>query len=146
MRTSSAVSLLVLLAACGEPPVPAPVVRLAETADTLIVPVVQLTAARPLSDGRWVMIATNEVELQVADDGPGIADADKQKVFERFHAIPNHRRSADQAGSAQPSSGLGLAIVQSIAHAHSGQTLVRDNLPQGVVLIMRWPITTPPAP
>lgn len=86
------------------------------------------------------------VELQVADDGPGIADADKQKVFERFHAIPNHRRSADQAGSAQPSSGLGLAIVQSIAHAHSGQTLVRDNLPQGVVLIMRWPITTPPAP
>lgn len=86
------------------------------------------------------------VELQVADDGPGIADADKQKVFERFHAIPSHRRSADQAGSAQPSSGLGLAIVQSIAHAHSGQALVRDNLPQGAVLVMRWPITTPPAP
>ena len=67
MRTSSAVSLLVLLAACGEPPAPAPVVRLAETADTLIVPVVQLTDAKPLSDGRWVMIATNELELQVAD-------------------------------------------------------------------------------
>lgn len=86
------------------------------------------------------------VELQVADDGPGIADPEKQKVFERFHAIPGQRRSADQARSAQPSSGLGLAIVQSIAHAHSGQALVRDNLPQGAVMVIRWPMTTPPAP
>ena len=86
------------------------------------------------------------VELQVADDGPGIADPEKQKVFERFHAIPGHRRNADQAGPAQPSSGLGLAIVQSIAHAHSGQALVRDNLPQGAVLVMRWPTTTPLSP
>lgn len=86
------------------------------------------------------------VELQVADDGPGIADPAKQKVFERFHVIPGHRRNADQAGPAQPSSGLGLAIVQSIAHAHSGQALVRDNLPRGAVLVIRWPMTTPPAP
>lgn len=67
MRTPSAVLVLLLLAACGEPPAPAPVVRLPQTADTLIVPVVQLVDARPLSDGRWVMIATNELQLQLAD-------------------------------------------------------------------------------
>lgn len=86
-------------------------------------------------------ILADWVELQVADAGPGIADPDKEKVFERFHAIPGQRHSADQAGSAQPSSGLGLAIVQSIAHAHSGQALVRDNLPQGTVMVIRWPMS-----
>jgi signal transduction histidine kinase len=81
------------------------------------------------------------VELQVADFGPGIADEDKQKVFERFHVIPRrHRRVSDCEAPPPASSGLGLAIVQSIAHAHGGEALVRDNSPQGAVLVLRLPL------
>lgn len=90
--------------------------------------------------------AAGWVELQVADEGPGIAEPEKQKVFERFHTLSSRRHSAAQGGSAQPASGLGLAIVQSIAHAHSGQALVRDNHPRGAVLVMRWPMTTTHSP
>jgi len=72
------------------------------------------------------------LELQVADLGPGIVDAEKQKVFERFHAVAH--------GGRPVSSGLGLAIVQSITQAHGGQALVRDNLPHGAVLVLRLPV------
>lgn len=45
-------------------------------------------------------------ELQVRDDGPGIAIADRERVFERFVRLPHHVESG---------SGLGLAIVQRLA-------------------------------
>jgi len=86
-----------------------------------------------------------ELVLEVADCGPGIADDQKAKVFERFHAIPkNDPRTTDantEPAHASTSSGLGLAIVQSIAQAHGGQALVRDNLPQGAVLVVQLPLT-----
>jgi len=85
-----------------------------------------------------------QLELAVADCGVGIADDQKAKVFERFHAIPKTARRATDAAtptdSQKPASGLGLAIVQSIAQAHGGQALVRDNLPHGAVLVLLLPM------
>lgn len=49
-----------------------------------------------------------EFELQVQDDGPGIASSDRERVFERFVRLP---------GQVEPGSGLGLAIVQRVAAA-----------------------------
>lgn len=49
--------------------------------------------------------------LWVADEGPGVAPEDRERVFERFARVGD--RSA-------PGSGLGLAIVAAIAHAHEG--------------------------
>jgi len=55
-------------------------------------------------------VLDNIVSLSVADDGPGIAEAERQLVFERFYRV---------AGSDQPGSGLGLAIVaQAVAKLH----------------------------
>lgn len=72
--------------------------------------------------------------LEVADCGPGIADDQKAKVFERFHVVAKKSQR-------EPSRVLGLSIVKSIPQAHGGQTLVCDNLPHGAVLVLHLPIT-----
>jgi len=57
--------------------------------------------------------------LEVADAGPGIADAEKELVFERFHRADPRRRGVQ-------GSGLGLAIARGIAAGHGGELWVED--------------------
>lgn len=54
----------------------------------------------------------DEVVIEVEDDGPGVSEGNRDKIFERFFT---HRPSAAPAGS-----GLGLSIVRTIALAHGG--------------------------
>ncbi|WP_306356606.1 MULTISPECIES: cell wall metabolism sensor histidine kinase WalK [unclassified Nocardia] len=58
--------------------------------------------------------------LVVADDGPGIAPSDRERVFESFTRVDGARRRSH--GGA----GLGLAIVREIAAAHGGVVAVDD--------------------
>ncbi|MGW0172767.1 ATP-binding protein [Rhodococcus sp. NPDC003322] len=58
--------------------------------------------------------------VTVSDNGPGIADADKERVLQRFVRLDTAR----ERGSG--GSGLGLAIVSEIVHAHHGQVVVAD--------------------
>jgi len=67
------------------------------------------------------------VRLEVADDGTGIADADKIRLFE-----PNF--STKKAGM-----GLGLTIVNSIVTDHNGRIRVQDNLPRGAKFVIELP-------
>ena len=53
----------------------------------------------------------DQVELAVEDDGPGIPESERTRVFDRFHRAETRRRSG---------SGLGLSIVSAIAAAHRG--------------------------
>lgn len=71
--------------------------------------------------------------LTVADEGPGIPDADKERVFERFHQT--------KAGRAIPARGvgLGLAICRHIVAAHRGAIRVADNQPRGSVFSVELP-------
>lgn len=71
----------------------------------------------------------NRVELQVCDRGPGIADAEKDKVFQRFYS--------SQIGC---SHGLGLAIVDSVARAHGGSAVAADNPGGGAMLLVYLPL------
>jgi signal transduction histidine kinase len=64
------------------------------------------------------------VTLTVDDDGPGIPEADRARVFERFVRL-DEARSRDAGGS-----GLGLAIVAAVAVAHGARVLV-DAAPLG---------------
>lgn len=70
--------------------------------------------------------ARGAVLLQVLDDGPGIAPADRARVFDRFYRA---------AGQAEWGSGLGLSIVRSIAEAH-GAEITLDDGPSGRGLLV----------
>ncbi len=70
-------------------------------------------------------------ELWVRDRGPGVPDAAKPSVFERFHR-------GDQAPS-RTGSGLGLHIVQVIARAHQGAVRVEDAPGGGALFVLSVP-------
>ncbi len=58
------------------------------------------------------------IDLTVTDTGPGIPELERPKVIERFHRMDSART--------QPGSGLGLALVQSVADLHGGALLLDD--------------------
>ncbi len=61
-----------------------------------------------------------KVELAVEDDGSGVPEAERERIFERFTRL-DEARSRDSGGS-----GLGLAIVSEIVAAHGGSITVTD--------------------
>ena len=71
--------------------------------------------------------------LQVADEGPGIPDGDKARVFDRFHQT--------EAGRAVRwrGVGLGLSICRQVVTAHGGRIYVTDNAPRGTVFHVLFP-------
>ncbi len=72
--------------------------------------------------------------IQVEDDGPGIPDADKPRVFEMFFTGEN--RIADSHRSL----GLGLPLCRSILHAHGGQITLTDSTSHGCCFTFTLPL------
>ncbi|MET0439978.1 MAG: HAMP domain-containing sensor histidine kinase [Devosia sp.] len=70
------------------------------------------------------------VVITVADNGPGIAEADRQRVLERFVRLEKSR--------SEPGSGLGLALVNAVARLHGGSFSIEDNGP-GVRAVLDVP-------
>lgn len=77
------------------------------------------------------------VTLAVSDRGPGIADAELARVFERFHRTDGVR-SADGGGT-----GLGLAIARWIVELHHGSIHAEHNTPSGCRIVVDLPQTGP---
>ncbi|MEV5002359.1 sensor histidine kinase [Nocardioides sp. LML1-1-1.1] len=73
------------------------------------------------------------VVLSVEDDGPGIAPADRERVFERFVRL-DEARARDAGGS-----GLGLAIVREVVTGHGGAVAVEDGTFGGARFVVRLP-------
>jgi two-component system OmpR family sensor kinase len=69
------------------------------------------------------------VVVEVWDTGPGVAHADRQRIFEPFVRLKGC------AGAASTGSGLGLAVVQSVVRAHGGSLSVQYE--QGVGNVFR---------
>jgi signal transduction histidine kinase len=89
-----------------------------------------LHAASAVSVG--VHRTDSSVELVVADDGPGIPEQDRERVFDRFTRLDT-ARSRDAGGT-----GLGLSIVRELARAQGGSVELTDDGP-GLRAIVQFP-------
>lgn len=79
---------------------------------------------------RVVISARHEKQMvlvEVSDDGPGISDEAKQRLFDMFYTVNNVR------GDGRRGLGLGLSLCKSIINAHGGTIYVKDNAPHGTV-------------
>ena len=71
--------------------------------------------------------------VEVADDGPGIPEAARDKVVERFYRLDSSRTT--------PGSGLGLSLVAAVARLHGGTLELADNRP-GLSARLIFPVET----
>ncbi|WP_081449755.1 sensor histidine kinase [Cellulomonas flavigena] len=79
------------------------------------------------------------VEIAVVDEGVGIAEADQERVFERFYRV-DPARSRDTGGT-----GLGLSIVKHVAADHGGDVSVWSQPGRGSTFTLRLPVAEPRA-
>ena len=79
-----------------------------------------------------IQLAGNNVEVSVSDSGPGIPEASRDRITERFV------RGEAQANSGQ-GAGLGLALVSAIAVGHGGKLVIGDSEFGGAKVTLRLP-------
>jgi signal transduction histidine kinase len=80
---------------------------------------------------------TSTVRISVGDQGPGLTEEDKKKLFGRFQ-----RLSARPTGG-EPATGLGLAIVKQLVDLHGGRVRVESEAGQGATFIVELPRLLP---
>jgi two-component system OmpR family sensor kinase len=89
---------------------------------------VDITARLHPREGAWV---SDEVIVSVRDTGPGIPDAEKERIFERFHRLdPSRSRRTGGAG-------LGLAIAREIVTLFNGTLRVAETAGPGATFEVR---------
>lgn len=95
-------------------------------------------AAKYSLNGDEVSIILNktgqQLSLEIADKGIGIADEDKEKVFEKFYRVGSEDTRKTKG------TGLGLYIVKNIVMAHKGTIEILDNKPKGSIFKVSLPI------
>ena len=70
----------------------------------------------------------------VADSGPGIPEAEQEKIWDRLYQIDRTRSSAE------PSAGLGLAMVQALTKASGGTVSLKSEEGHGAAFTIRLPL------
>ena len=80
-----------------------------------------------------------EVVVAVADDGPGIAAADQERIFERYY------RSETEATRNRQGSGLGLPIARALVELHGGRLWLESTPGAGATFWIALPTGHPAA-
>jgi two-component system sensor histidine kinase MprB len=93
-------------------------------------------AAKWSPEGGRVTVRLSDGVLTVDDQGPGIPEEDRPRIFDRFWRSDDSRTL--------PGSGLGLAIVRQVTERHSGTVQATDNVDGGARLVLKLPGTENP--
>jgi len=97
-------------------------------------------AARHTPAGTGVTLraaaVAGEVEVAVVDHGPGVAEEERERIFDRFY-----RPGAQSGGPAGTGTGMGLAIVKAIVEAHGGRIRVETTPGGGATFAFRLPVS-----
>lgn len=78
------------------------------------------------------------LELVVCDRGPGVPETERERIFEPFYRSSN---ASERDGGV----GLGLSLVRSIVHSHSGQVQCQARDGGGACFVLRLPALLPPS-
>lgn len=81
-------------------------------------------------------VEDEQLVVSVRDNGPGIRVEDQARLFEVFYRVPHREGDPPAPGG----SGIGLALVRSIADAHNGSVSVESEFGNGSTFILRIPI------
>lgn len=73
--------------------------------------------------------------VRVSDDGPGIPEAERERVFQRFS------KCANQPTGGEPSAGLGLSVARGLAEAMGGTLRLEPGTGRGASFVLRLPRT-----
>jgi signal transduction histidine kinase len=79
-------------------------------------------------------VSEGEFTVSVADTGPGIAEADQERIFEEFQQVDS------SSSRAKGGTGLGLAIAKRIVELHGGRIWVESSLGQGSTFTFTLPV------
>ncbi len=90
----------------------------------------------PIDISAWA--TDSNVIVQVADQGPGLTDLERSRVFQRFYRGRTAEPTGDRGGI-----GLGLTICEGIVKAHGGRMWAEHNTPRGVAFLFSLPIDRP---
>ena len=82
--------------------------------------------------------AGRDVEIAVSDNGPGIARADQNRIFDSFYRVD------DRLSRATEGSGLGLALTRRMVQAHGGKIRVESEPGKGARFVVTLPPIKPP--
>lgn len=75
----------------------------------------------------------DQLLLEVSDEGEGIPEQEKNRIFGRFYRIGNENTRRSKG------TGLGLYLVQKIVHHHGGRVGVRNKQPKGSIFVLQFP-------
>jgi signal transduction histidine kinase len=107
--------------------------RLASALDNLLDNALKHACAKPPGGAPLIRIGSriqdDEVCIFVSDNGPGIAEEHRERVFKLFQRL----------GTSGQGSGLGLATVKRVARAHQGRVWVEETPGGGATIVMAFP-------
>ncbi|MEQ8839872.1 MAG: ATP-binding protein [Acidimicrobiales bacterium] len=83
-------------------------------------------AAKFSPPGTAIRVEIDGGRVAVHDQGPGVPEAERDRIFDRFHRLDSNR--------SQPGSGLGLAIVRQVAEAHGGTVFAGSSSDGGAAI------------
>lgn len=90
-----------------------------------------------------VLINTQTLDILVMDEGAGIEDVWKDKVFEAFERVHVQADSSDQS-QIRRGMGVGLAVCKAIAKVHDASLSLQDRHPHGTVVSLGLPLSNQP--
>jgi signal transduction histidine kinase len=92
-------------------------------------------ARRHTPEGTAIQLALqpsgDRIRLSVADDGPGVPKADRERIVRRFARLDESRTT--------PGHGLGLNLVAAVARLHDTELVLNDNAP-GLIAMLDFPM------
>jgi two-component system sensor histidine kinase KdpD len=83
---------------------------------------------------RAAAVGDGEVEVAVVDHGPGVAEQERERIFDQFYRLRAE-------GQGPVGTGMGLAIVKGIAEAHGGRIWVEGTPGGGATFVLRLPVS-----